>query len=197
MSAQGGPGRATEHGDPGAAAAGATPVSGTLRMHGYSWGGPRRGFPWLGLALVAVGLGALVGLFEPRITTDSAVILSLGLIGLVALFVGRVRWVATPAVLLASWGLARVLYELELLAGPGWTWLFVGGGLLALYLYGLIAAEAHGRAIWPAALFLGIGALEVAGGLPGLERLRGAWLPVLLLGLGLLLLARGVTRPSR
>lgn len=156
---------------------------------------PPSGVPWLGLALVAVGLGALVGLFEPRITTDSAVLLSLGLIGLVALFVGRVRWVATPAVLLASWGLARVLYELDLLAGPGWTWLFVGGGLLALYLYGLVTEEGHGRAIWPAALFLGIGVLDVASGLPGLERLRGAWLPVLLLGLGLLLLVRGVTRP--
>lgn len=173
--------------------------TGHLWYRGYEWWGDRRGFPWLGLLLVALGAGLVVGQADVGVRAVHALALFAGLVFWAAFAFGWAGWSGLFAAILSGWGLARVLEDLGYIAGSGWTALLVGAAFLAVYLVGLSRqAGRHGWALWIGVALVVLGAAQIAlREIPGMPPLDAYVVPVILIIVGAWLVFRAVrTRPE-
>jgi hypothetical protein len=168
--------------------------SGHVSYRGFGWWEERRGFPWLGLFLVALGAALVVAQAGAGVSTGHALALFGGLVFWVAFALGWAAWAGLPAALLTGWGLARVLQDLGYISGSGWTALLLGAGFLAVY---LIALARHGGrqgwALWIGLALVLLGAAQVTlREIPGLPPLDAYVIPAILIVIGAFLVVRAI-----
>ncbi len=164
---------------------------------GWSWSTqePRPGLPWIGLVLVLFGALLLLGELEPGFhVAGSALGVAAGLAFLIAWVTNRGRWGLYPGVLVLALSLPGFLIDLGLIrSAPGWTTLFLGGGLLII---ALARWSSRGGIGWQGVvggLLTLIGGADVASALvPGSPSLDAVLGPIVLLALGLLILVRSL-----
>jgi hypothetical protein len=162
---------------------------------GWPWG-TGRPFPWLGVVLVLLGVGLLVRELLPAITVLGLVLLALGLAFAAAWLLRGARWAMVPALLLLALAAARLLGDLGLLRGEGWTPLLLGASLLAIWLLGRRGKAGHNWALWLGVILVLVGLTQVSDELPGVPDLSPAW-PVVLIAAGAVLIAVSAMRRSR
>jgi len=165
---------------------------GHVWYRGFGWWKGRRGFPWLGLFLVALGAALMIEQADARIDTSHSVALFAGFVFWAAFAVGWSGWAGLPAAALTGWGLTRVLQDLGYIPGSGWTALMVGAAFLAVYLIGLVRhAGRHGWALWVGLGLVVLGAAQIAlREIPGLPPLDAYVLPAILILIGAFLVVR-------
>ena len=153
----------------------------------WTWTSGRRGYSWLGILLVLVGVALLIGQVFPAVSFTSLLLLGLGIAFGAAWLIGGWNGATLPALALIAWGGARLAVEVGWLSGSGWTPLCVGLALIAAWALGSVQKVRRGWALWVG------GALAVFG-IAGLSQaLPGGWdvlWPLLLVGMGVLLIAR-------
>jgi hypothetical protein len=167
---------------------------GHVSYRGFGWWDGRRGFPWLGLFLVALGAALVVAQGGLGVSTSHALALFVGLVFWLAFAFGWAAWAGLPAALLTGWGLARVLQDLGYISGSGWTGLLLGAGFLGVY---LVALARHGGrqgwALWIGLALVLLGAAQVAlREIPGLPPLDAYVLPAILIVIGAFLVVRAI-----
>lgn len=153
----------------------------------WSWTSGRRGFSWIGVLLVLLGVALLIGQVWPDVSFTSLLLLGLGVAFGAAWLIGGWNGATLPALALVAWGGSRLAGELGYLVGDGWTPLLVGVALVVAWALGTVQKVRREWALW-VGLALGIfGAAQITDALPGGWDL--VW-PLLLVGLGVLLIAR-------
>ena len=169
-------------------------ADGHVWYRGYGWWDGHRGFPWLGLLLVALGAALVIEEVDARIDASHSLALFAGLVFSAAFALGWSGWAGLPAALLTGWGLTRVLQDLGYIAGSGWTALLVGAAFLAVYLIALTRhAGRHGWALWVGLALVLLGAAQIAlREIPGLPPLDAYVLPAILIVLGAFLVIRAL-----
>jgi hypothetical protein len=153
----------------------------------WSWAAGRRGFSWLGVLLVLLGVGLLIKQFVPEVSFTSLLLVAIAVAFAAAWLIGGWNGATIPALALGAWATARLAVELGYLTGDGWTPLLVGAALLLAWALGSVQHVRREWALW-VGLALGIfGLAQVSDALPGGWDL--VW-PLLLVGLGVVLIAR-------
>jgi hypothetical protein len=151
----------------------------------------RSNVPWLGLALVVLGVLFLADEFLPAVrVASSLVFLAIG-VGLLGLWLLRRRSAALYAgTLITALAVPSLLRDVGLLAGGGWTTVSLGVGFLFI---ALVRYADHGGWGWQA----WVGAiLVVVGGASTTDLFSRLGWPILLVAVGLLILFRGSLRPG-
>ncbi len=158
----------------------------------WSWReGSGRRFPWLGILLVLVGVLLFVQhLLLPGASLTGLVLVALGTAFAGAWLVGGSRWSMIPALVLLALGLARLAGDLRILTGNGWTSLFLGLALLAIWGIGQAQRRPHGWALWLGGLLSLIGLIQVSDRLTGIPEFGFLW-PLVLVAIGLALILGG------
>jgi hypothetical protein len=147
-----------------------------------------RGFPWLGILLVLVGVGLLIQAALPTyVTTGTVLLFALG-VALVAGWLFGGSWFgAIPGLLLLALGVARLISELNIYTGPGTTALSLAVAFVLIWVIGL-ARDRKSR--WPlvaAAILALIGVIQISGQLSNIPELSVIW-PVVIIVVGVVLL---------
>ncbi len=164
------------------------------------WGGGvwvyrGRGFPWLGVLLVLIGIALLVQLVVPQLSVGTVLILSLG-VGLVGAWLFAGSWAAAVVgLLLIGLAIGNLAGELGIYDGPGRTSLGMAAAFAVIWLINLLR---HNRAMWPLwgiAIFGLIGLIQVAGQLTSLPELSWFW-PAVIIVVGLLLIVAARRSPA-
>jgi len=153
----------------------------------WTWTSGRRGFSWLGILLVILGVALVIQQMLPGVSFTSLFLAALAVAFGAAWLVGGWQGATLPTLVLGAWGGARMAAELGYVTGDGWTPLAVGLALIAGWALGMLQ---HVRRQW--ALWVGL-AMTVFGGAALTDVLPGGWdvlWPVVLIGLGVLLIAR-------
>jgi hypothetical protein len=153
----------------------------------WTWTSGRRGFSWLGILLLLLGVALLIQQLLPGVSFTSLLLAALAVAFGAAWLIGGWNGATLPTLALGAWSAARIAGELGYLVGEGWTPLFVGLALIAAWALGSLQ---HVRRVW--ALWVGL-ALVVFGGAAITDLLPGGWgvlWPLVLVGLGIYLLAR-------
>lgn len=153
----------------------------------WTWASSGRGFPWLGVLLVLVGLGLLIQFIFPGVSVGTLVLLAVGLAFLASWIFGGSWFSMIPGVLIVSLSAGRLLQELGILTGPGITSLALAAGLLIIWAVARTRGRNYTLALWAAALFGLIGFIQVSGRLVGIPELGAFW-PVIIIVIGLILL---------
>jgi hypothetical protein len=153
----------------------------------WTWASGGRGFPWLGVLLVLVGIGVLIQQIFPGVSVGSLVLLAIGAAFLAGwIFAGS--WFAMiPGVLLIALAVGRLVEELGVYTGPGITAIALAIGFLIVWLLGQTRQRHHTWALWGAGIFGVIGLVQAAGTITGIPELGSLW-PVLIIVIGVLLL---------
>ncbi len=164
---------------------------------GYRGGDPRRPrsdqeatgrFPWVGVLLVLLGVALLVRQLAPAISFGDLLLLALGLAFAGAWLVAHQRWALVPAILLLALALPRLLRDVGVIGGDGWTPLFLGAALLLVWAIGRAQQRAgHGWALWLGGLFVVVGLFQLSDRIPGIPDLGALW-PLIIIGAGLALI---------
>jgi len=162
----------------------------------WSWDGGRERLPWLGIFLVALGGALLVGQFTTPLSASTLLFDALAAAFLVTWLVNGARGAMLPALFFLGLGLAGTLSDAGAISGSGWGTLFVGIALLAAWLIGRWWGGRHGWALWVGLLFVVVGAIQVAGQIPGFPDLGQLW-PLLIVALGVWIIWRAYQRPRR
>lgn len=153
----------------------------------WSWTSGRRGFSWIGILLVVLGAALLIQQLVPGVSFTSLLLLALAAAFAAAWLFGGWKGATLPTLALGAWGASRLLTELDLVEGEGWTPLLVGAALIAAWALGSVQGVRREWALW-VGLALGVfGAAGLTDVLPGGWDLL--W-PLLLVGLGVLLIVR-------
>jgi hypothetical protein len=153
----------------------------------WQWTSGRRGFSWIGILLVVLGVALLIQQLLPGVTFTSLLLAALAVAFAAAWLIGGWKGGTLPALALGAWAGSRLLTELDLVTGEGWTPLLVGLALIAAWALGRVQQVRREWALW-------MGLALAAFGLAGLtDVLPGGWdvlWPLLLVGLGVLLIVR-------
>lgn len=158
----------------------------------WKWARGGRGFPWLGVLLVLLGLGLLVQFVFPIISIGTLLLLAIGVAFLAGWLLGGSWLSMVPGVLITALGLAELVEDLALLGPPGED---VAGlassalalGFLLIWLLGYLRGRRSTWPLWGAALFGLIGVAQLSGRLVGIPELGALW-PVLVIAVGVLLI---------
>ena len=158
----------------------------------WKWTNRGRGFPWLGVLLVLLGIGLLVQFAVPAISVGTLALLAIGLAFLAGWVFGRSWFSLIPGILFAALGLAELIEDLALLgpAGedvPGLASSALAIGLILIWLVGYLRGRRSSWPLWGAAIFGLIGVAQLSGRVVGVPELGFLW-PVLIIVVGLLLL---------
>ncbi|MBA3308261.1 MAG: hypothetical protein H0T04_06205 [Chloroflexi bacterium] len=161
--------------------------------------GGGRSFPLLGIFLVLIGVALLIQQFQPGISLTSLLVLALGLALGAVWLLGGVRGAFVPAAFLLALALARLVVELRLVSGEGWTALFLGLGLLAIWGVGRWQRARRPWALWLGVIVVLIGLAQISLQAAGFRELGLIW-PALIILIGGTLLVRsrmsGVRTPA-
>ena len=152
-------------------------------------------FPWAGVLLVLLGLALLVREFVPSLSATGLLLLAIGLAFVGAWLLGGARWAIAPALFVLALAAARLLQDVGVLPGEGWTALALAGALAVLWL----RARTQRRRdwlLWIAAIFALIGVIQLSEELPGVPDLSGAW-PLVLVVTGAVVIALSARRRAR
>ena len=134
MDPQDGTARGTVETEPGWRSRQARVVGGEPEWGNWGWSrGGGRSFSLLGVLLVLLGIGLLTRFIQPAISLTSLILLALGIASGAVWLLGGVRGAFVPAALFLALALGRLVVELGMVAGEGWTALFLGLGLLAIW----------------------------------------------------------------
>lgn len=158
-----------------------------------------RSFPLLGIFLVLIGVALLIQHFQPAISLTSLVVLALGLALGAVWLLGGVRGAFVPAAFLLALALARLVVELRLVNGEGWTALFLGFGLLAIWGVSRWQRAKRSWALWLGLILVLIGLAQISLRAAGFRELGLIWPAlIILIGGALLLRSRmsGVRPPA-
>jgi len=155
---------------------------------GWSRGGGRS-FSLLGVLLVLLGIGLLIRFVQPAISLTSLTLLVLGIASGAVWLLGGVRGAFVPAALLLSLALARLVVELGVVSGGGWTALFLGLGLASIWAVGRWQRTKREWALWLGLILVLIGLAQLAVGAVGFQDLGLLW-PALIIVIGGALLLR-------
>jgi hypothetical protein len=169
-----------------------------VRGGGWEWrrgwgpGVSRGGVPWLGVALVAIGVLFLAQEYVPAVRLAmSVVFLAIG-VGLVAVWVLRRRTLALYAgAIITAVAAADLLGAAGILTGRGWTTVFLGLAFLFIAIVRFAERGGWGWQAWLGAL------LVLVGGLGTVDAFGRLGWPILIVVVGLLILVRGATSPAR
>ncbi len=158
----------------------------------WKWASRERGFPWLGVLLVLIGVGLLVQYFVPGVRPTTVVLAAIGGAFLAAWVVGGSRPSMVPGVLLVALALALLIEDLGLIlapgtAVPGLAALSLAAGFLVVWLIGYATQRRSTWPLWGAGIFGLIGFAQASGRLIGIPELGALW-PVLIIAVGVLLL---------
>ncbi len=165
-------------------------VGGQREWAGWGWfGGGGRSFSLLGVLLVLLGIGLLIRFVQPAISLTSLILLALGIASGAVWLLGGVRGAFVPAALLLSLALARLVVELGVVSGGGWTALFLGLGLAAIWAVGRWQRTKREWALWLGLILVLIGLAQLAVGAVGFQDLGLLW-PALIIVIGGALLLR-------
>ena len=158
----------------------------------WKWANRGRGFPWLGVLLVLIGLALLVQYFVAAVSAGTLVLLAIGIAFLAGWLIGGSRFSMIPGVLVTALGVAELIEDLALLgpAGddvPGLASTSLALGFLFIWLVGYVRGRRSSWPLWGAALFGLIGVAQLSGRLAGIPELGALW-PVAIIAAGLLIL---------
>lgn len=158
----------------------------------WKWARGGRGFPWLGVLLVLLGVGLLAQYVFPALTLGTLVLLAIGLAFIAGWVIGGSWFSMIPGVLIGALGVAELIEDLALLgpAGddvPGLASSALAIGFLVIWLIGYLRGRRSTWPLWGAAIFGLIGVAQLSGRLVGLPELNFLW-PVLIIIVGVLLL---------
>ncbi len=159
----------------------------------WTWDGrgAGRGFPWLGVLLVLIGVALLVGYFVPGLSAGTLVLLAIGAALLAAWLIGGAWPAMVPGLIVLALGVAELIEDLALLgpAGEDVAGLWSISLAIAFAAIWLIGASRGRRSMWPlwaAGIFGLIGIAQLSGRLVNIPSLGFLW-PVLIIGAGILL----------
>ena len=198
---RGGAPGATGDPGPGPGPGGTAPTPGP-GVRAVSWGisqaGAGRLGLWIGLALVAFGGYLVVASFVPGVALVGS--LALAFLGgaLVAWHLaGRAgAWAVHAGMVLAGFGIARVVADLASLPSAGWGSLGAGLGLLLIAVVRVTRGEGIRWQAWVGGALALYGEWGVLGAtVPGFPTLGDLLVPVVLLLIGFVVLRRGL-RPG-
>jgi len=172
-------------------------VGGQPEGTAWGWfGGGGRSFSVLGVLLVLLGIGLLIRFVQPAISLTSLILLALGIASGAVWLLGGVRGAFVPAALLLALALARLVVELGIVAGDGWTALFLGLGLLAIWAVGRWQGAKREWALWLGAILFLVALAQMSLRAVGFRDLGLLW-PALIILIGGALLVRSRTRGAR
>lgn len=154
-----------------------------------SGSGGGRSFSLLGVFLVLVGVGLLIQLVQPAISLTSLILLALGVAFGAVWLIGGVRGAFVPAAFLVALALARLVVELGLATGDGWTALFLGIGLSAVWAVGRWQGARRDWALWLGMILVLIGLAQISLRVAGSQEFGLLW-PALIILIGGALLLR-------
>jgi hypothetical protein len=160
----------------------------------WSWDGPGRGrgFPWLGVLLVLVGVALLVGYFVPGLSGGTLILLAIASAFLAAWLIGGAWPAMVPGLLVLALGLAELIEDMALLGPPGedvaglWS-IALAVAFVAIWLIGASRGRRAAWPLWGAGIFGLIGLAQLSGRLIDLPALNLFW-PVVIIVVGVLLL---------
>jgi hypothetical protein len=166
----------------------------------WKWAERGRGFPWLGVLLVLLGVALLVQFAIPNVSVGTLVLLAIGLAFLAAWLLGRSGFAMVPGVLFVALGSAELIEDLALLgpAGadvPGLASSALAIGFLLIWLLGYARNRRSTWPLWGAAIFGLIGVAQLSGRLVNIPELGALW-PVLIILLGVLVILNARRRPA-
>lgn len=114
------------------------------------------------MLLVLVGAALVLNQLEPRLDSGALVTIALGLMFAGAYLFRRWTIAIWPTTVFVALGLEELLAGLGYFPSHGWDAVALGLGLLAAWFIERIAGARHGWALGLAALFLVLGALQLA-----------------------------------
>lgn len=160
----------------------------------WSWdaSGRGRGFPWLGVLLVLIGVALLFGYFIPALSAGTLVLLAIAAAFLAAWLIGGAWPAMVPGLLVLSLGVAELIEDMALLGPAGedveglWS-LLLAVAFLAIFLIGYARGRRSMWPLWGAGIFGLIGIAQLSGRLINFPELSAIW-PVLIIVVGVLLL---------
>ncbi len=172
-------------------------VGGQPEGTAWGWfGGGGRSFSVLGVLLVLLGIGLLIRFVQPAISLTSLILLALGIASGAVWLLGGVRGAFVPAALLLALASARLVVELGIVAGDGWTALFLGLGLGAIWVVGRWQRAKREWALWLGVILVSIGLAQIALREVGFQDFGLLW-PALIIVIGGALLLRSRMSAAR
>jgi hypothetical protein len=158
----------------------------------WKWAQRGRGFPWLGVLLVLLGVGLLVQFVFPQVSVGTLVLLAIGLAFIAGWVIGRSWFSMIPGVLFLALGLAELIEDLAVLgpAGedvPGLASSALAIGLLLIWAVSYARNRRSNWPLWGAAIFGLIGVAQLSGRLTNIPALGALW-PILIILIGVLVL---------
>lgn len=158
----------------------------------WDWAAKGRGFPWLGVLLVLIGVALLIQYFVPAISVTTLVLLAVALAFLAAWVLGGSSLAMVPGLLVLGIGLAELLEDMAVFgpAGqdvPGLWSAAIALAFVAIWGLGWANKRQSSWPLWAAAIFGLIAAVQMSGRIFALPALGALW-PVLIIGIGIFLL---------
>lgn len=158
----------------------------------WKWASRGRGFPWLGVLLVLLGVGLLAQFLVPTLSLGTLVLLAVGLAFVGGWLFGGSWFSLVPGSIFTSLGVAELIEDLALLgpAGqdvPGLASSALAIGFFLVWLVGYLRGRRHSWPLWGAAIFGVIGFAQLSGRIVGLPELGVLW-PLLIIAIGLLMM---------
>ena len=158
----------------------------------WTWGGRQRGFPWLGVLLVLVGVGLLIRYLVPTVSVGTLLLLAVSLAFLVAWILGRSWFSMVPGILSLALGITELTEDLALFgpAGedvPGMASAALAIGFVVIWLVAYARGRRWNLALGAAGLFGLIAFFQLSGRIVGIPQLEFLW-PVVLIVIGIVLL---------
>jgi hypothetical protein len=159
---------------------------------GWMWSSRGRGFPWIGVLLVLIGVALLVEFLVPAISVTTLLLLAIAIAFICGWLLGGSRVAMVPGLLILALGVAELLEDMAVFGPAGqdvnglWS-ISLAIAFLAIWLIGFYNKRRSTWPLWGAGIFGLIGVIQMSSLISNLTSI-GWILPVLIIGAGLVLL---------